>query len=310
MASYEPRSLNKCSDDVLVEIFHICLLYPTTLVNLCQVSKRLQSLCTPLLYHCVDVSFHDDEEMRRRVINFNFGPEYDPEPSKLKQLAFLRTLNSRPEYGRLIRSLKWTLQWNTSDIYVDNSCKWELPDIEYSTWSVFSSLINVQTLDLGCVNEFFVPFMHENLNTLFPNARHVRIFGNMHLGLVSSILHTGDPSRFYSLSLDDLQDVGQYPNGIPIDPDDHGTELHRIRESTNSDGTRGLVFPGPMRTVLKALYGRCTSLKSLVLNKFGLEISDDQSRNWPEEMHASVYAEYSDFLTSKFRKRPTRRISL
>ena len=61
---------------------------------------------------------------------------------------------------------------------------------------LFNHAPTFQTLDLGCVNELFAPLTHKNLSALFPNARRVRLFGDMRLGLASSILHTGDPSRF------------------------------------------------------------------------------------------------------------------
>ncbi|MCJ1390771.1 hypothetical protein MMC18_003632 [Xylographa bjoerkii] len=297
MASHEPLRSIEFPDDILLEIFRTCLFHPAILVNLCQVSKRFQTLCTPFLYKCVDISFHDEVKLINHSGYF-FQREYDPNPSRPRQHAFLHTLKSRPEYGPLVRSLKWTLDWSIIDVCVDTCYEYKLPDIEYSTWDVFSSLTNIQNLDLGCVNDVFAPFMHENPPMLFPAARRVRFFGNMHLGLVSSILHTGDPVRFESLSIDDLQDVGQYPNGIPIYPDDHGIELDRIRESTNPDGTRGLVFPGPMRGVLGPLLGRCTALKSLVLNKFGLECNNYRGDDLPEKLDTSVYVEYSDFLDS------------
>ena len=60
-------------------------------------------------------------------------------------------------------------------------------------------------------------------------------------------------------------------------------------ESTNADRTRGLVHSGPMRTVLNPLHGRCTSLKSLVLNKFGLELPECESRDWSKDLHTSVW---------------------
>ena len=63
----------------LVEIFRIRLLYPATLVNLCQVSHRFPTLCKSLLYERVNIDFHDDAEMRLRVSNSD--REYDPKSS-------------------------------------------------------------------------------------------------------------------------------------------------------------------------------------------------------------------------------------
>ena len=92
----------------------------------------------------------------------------------------------------------------------------------------------------------------------------------MHYGLATSILYSIDPSKLERLALDNLQDEGQYADGSPMNYDD-GSNPQAHTQTINPDGSRGFVFPGPIRGVLKPLEGRCTALKHLLLRKAGQE---------------------------------------
>ncbi|MCJ1292160.1 hypothetical protein MMC34_003710 [Xylographa carneopallida] len=112
-------------------------------------------------------------------------------------------------------------------------------------------------------------------------------------------MHSVDPATLESITLDDLQDVGQYPNGLPIS-EDHAADLRLIKESTRPDGSRGLVFPGSMRELLRPLQGRCSNLKSLYIRRCGQEGDqhEDFPTVWSNTAEEGAYMEYASFIDS------------
>lgn len=291
--------------DIFFAILDICAAHRGALYNLSLTSKAIQSSCIPLLYRNVDLSTHN----RGRLVEFEDGQvvqecwadandDYLPDDAKPRQDSFLRTLTAHPEYGAFVRSFAWTLIWTGYPPWVG------LRDIEFHTWSVFSSLTNVQDLDLASLHcNRSERYVRQNPPRLFSSAVRIRLLGWMHYGLVTSILHSVDPSKLQHLALDNLQDEGQYADGSPMSLDDGDYLLGKI-ETINPDGSRGFMFPGPMRRVLEPLEGRCTALKSLLLRKAGQESIQLESCNftgmggWSPEADDAVYGEWATFLSS------------
>ncbi|MCJ1400119.1 hypothetical protein MMC11_003323 [Xylographa trunciseda] len=267
-------------DDILHEIFNTCAADRAAIYHLNLVSRQFHFLARPLLYNNVDLSYHDDGYFDPGK-GFDWRYVYDTDEPVSRQHAFLRTLTDRPAYGRFVRSFKWTLSWSPKD---ERQWPIELQEIELTTWNVFRSLAKVKTVDFGCLA----------LHCSKHSALRLHVFG-----LAAAIMHSVDPATLESITLDDLQDVGQYPNGLPI-AEDHAADLRLIKESTRPDGSRGLVFPGPMRELLRPLQGQCSNLKFLYIRRCGQKlIQDDGSEMvWSNTAEEGAYMEYASFLDS------------
>jgi len=279
LTSSESFRLDDLARDIFFEILDVCAAHRGTLYNLSLTSKFLWNTCLPLLYKNVDLSTHN----RGRLVEFeddcrwelwaDADDDYVPDDARLRQYSFLRTLTAHPEYGAFVRSFAWTLIWSYARF---NS--YELQDIEFSMWNVFSSLTNVQNLDLASLHRnHHERFIRQNPRRLFSSAVRIRLLGWMHYGLVTSILYSIDPSKLKHLALYSLQDEGQYADGSPMSADDGG-DLQPHIETINPDGSRGFVFPGPIRHILKPLEGRCTALKYLLLREGGLRMHLDSEQ--------------------------------
>ncbi|MCJ1368683.1 hypothetical protein MMC16_007828 [Acarospora aff. strigata] len=290
--------LDALPQDIFLEILDICAAHKGALYNLSLTSKSIQNACLPPLYRNVDLSTHN----RGRLVEFedelvrelwaDADGDYVPDDARLRQYSFLRTLTAHPEYGAFVRSFTWTLVWTRSPYLTS-----KLKDIEFSIWNVFSSLTNVQDLDLASLHYNDVePFVRQNPPRLFFSAVRVRLLGWMNYGLATSILYSIDPSKLEHLALDNLQDEGQYLDGSPMRFDDAERLLDRV-ETINPDGSRAFMFPGPMRHLLKPLEGRCTALKYLLLRKAGQEWSRMMG-GWSPEADEAVYREWASFLCS------------
>jgi len=294
--------LGDLPQDIFFEILDICGAHKGALYNLSLTSKSIRDTCLPLLYRKVDLSTHN----RGRLTEFeddvcweiwaDADGDYVPDDARLRQYSFLRTLTAHPEYGSFVRSFAWTLIWTGS---FNTTSK--LEDIEFAVWDVFTSLTNVQDLDLASLHyNFLEPFVRQNPPRLFSSAVRVRLLGWMHRGLVTSILYSVDPSKLAHLALDNLQDEGQYPDGSPMMFED-GENVRDHTETVNPDGSHGFVFPGPMRNILKPLEGCFTALKYLLLRKAGQQEIDHMLSpvpGWSPEIDDAVYSEWASFLSS------------
>lgn len=301
LSSSNSFRLEDLPQDIFLEILDICAAHKGALYNLSLTSKFIQNTCLPLLYRDVDLSTHN----RGRLVEeegaccwevwADADGDYVPDNARLRQYSFLRTLTAHPEYGAFVRSFAWTLIWTGSPY--DTS---ELDDIEFAIWDVFSSLTNVRDLDLASLHyNDRERFIRQNPRQLFSSAVRVRLLGWMHYGLVMSILYSVDPSKLEHLALDNLQDEGQYADGSRIWSDDP-KYVRDHTETLNPDGSRGFVFPGPMRYILKPLEGRYTALKSLLLRKAGQEqiSGEDDVVLWSPDIDDAVYSEWASFLSS------------
>lgn len=82
-------------------------------------------------------------------------------------------------------------------------------------------------------------------------------------------------------------------------PLSEGCCLVSREEQKAPDGSRGIVFPGPMRGVLPLLEGRCLSLTSLFLRKAGqMYRSNKRTRYWSAAADEEVYSEWAAFIES------------
>lgn len=73
-----------------------------TLLSICQTSPALYAQVIPVLYHTIDLSTNappDDNTVPFRYRRRTYERQY----------MFTRQISLKPEYGRYVRSLKWTL---------------------------------------------------------------------------------------------------------------------------------------------------------------------------------------------------------
>lgn len=289
-----------------VEIFQEILKYCSQfqLAQLAQTSHSVLQHVIPFLYRTVDVSTHN------RLAAEDPGPHYgilqcaDSKPLRAtppqalrRQHSLLHALIHHPEYATYVREFTWTLLF-VSDVGKPNPH--ELPPTlisypETKIWDVFSLLTNVQKLDLASLHGYYVPYAAACPPTLFSSATSIRLLGWMSHALAVSILHSIDPTKLTHLALDDLQDWGQYTDGRPMSRDD-GSRIRYRTESTHPDGSRGEVFPGPMRGLLPRLEGRCSSLTTLHLRMAGIE--NPYRSDYSVKADEQAYMEWAWFLNS------------
>jgi hypothetical protein len=273
------------------------------LLSLAQSSKALFLRTVPLIYRYVDLSTHNREP--------DFTGERDqwadvhplrPPPVTMihRQHSFLLNLLRYPEHGKYVRHLTWTLTF-ASDIKGEgNHLLTEdiLQVPETKIWEAFENMANVQKLDLASLHGCCTPYLMQCPSSLFSSAVSIRLLGRFPFRLASAILHSVDATKLQQLCLDDVQDWGQRADGTPM-PLSEGYCLVGKEEHKTPDGSRGIVFPGPMRGLLPLLEGRCLSLTSLFLRKAGqMYRSNMRMRYWSAAADEEVYSEWAAFIES------------
>ncbi|KAI9879068.1 MAG: hypothetical protein M1830_009709 [Pleopsidium flavum] len=265
------------------------------LTNLSRTSHITHKLCHPTLYHTVDISVHN---VKGGVPDHR--PPYTVEADNpcrafgrldfamfRRQQLFIRTIMEHSKYGKYVRSFTWTLitppQTDDGLGYVNH---WK-NEVVWQTFGTFTSVQEVSIAFLTFERETDAP------SSLFSSASSVRLVGRASYRLVSAILHSVDPAKLTSLTLDNLQDFGQRNDGkdLPYDCD-----LCEIPETFNTDGTFRTKHPGPMRGHLRYLKGRCTALKHLSMRSVGQDDSNDYL--WSATNDEERYNEWAAFLQS------------
>lgn len=272
------------------------------LLSLAQSSKALFLSTVPLIYRYVDLSTHNREP--------DFTGERDqwadvhplrPPPVTMihRQHSFLLSLLRYPEHGKYVRHLTWTLTF-ASEIEREGTrllAEDTLQFPETKIWNAFESMVNVEKLDLASLHVLCTPYLAQCPSSLFSSSVSIRLLGRFSFQLASAILHSVDATKLKQLCLDDVQDWGQHTDGTPMLSSD-GYDLGGRTEHKNPDGSRGIVFPGPMRGLLPVLEGRCLSLTFLFLRKAG-QICGCRPKNFlPTPADEEVYSEWVAFIES------------
>ena len=276
------------------------------LLSLNRLSRALYRITAPLLYRLVNVSTHNREHatIPRSSTGMELWADVDPlcpPPVAMirRQHSFLITLLMHPGYGRYVRSFTWTLIF-ASDIKGEGArlpAEKILQYPETKIWEAFRSMVNIEKLDLASLHYYYKPYLLECPSSLFSSASSIRLLGRFSFRLASAIVHAVDATKLKQLSLDDVQDWGQYADGTPT-PASEGRNLNRRTEHQNPDGTRGLVFSGPMRGLLPLLKDRCLFLTHLFLRKAGQIENSPRMKNWSAPVDEEVYAEWAAFIES------------
>ncbi len=274
------------------------------LLRLGQASKALFLSTVPLIYRYVDLSTHNRELAESPSTRVQWADVHPllPPPVTLihRQHCFLLTLLRYPEYGKYVRHLTWTLIF-ASDIKRESTPLpadkiFQYP--ETKIWDAFQYMVNVEKLDFASLHAYCTPYLMQCPSSLFSSAISIRLLGRFSFRLASAILHSVDATKLEQLCLDDVQDWGQHADGTPM-PFSEGNHLAGREEHRNPDGSRGIVFPGPMRGLLPVLEGRCLSLTTLLLRKAGQKYTSSKKTGfWSASADEEVYSEWAAFIES------------
>lgn len=214
--------------------------------NLAQASKHFHRICLPLLYQSVDLSVH---HFRPETNEKNFIVKRWPDNLQEtlgRQSLFMRQLLENPQYAQMVHSFTWTMGLHRISA---------LPDwAEEDGSSPFHNLENVYTLfqtleqathvdvDGGPIH----PYPSISLPPLFPNARKLRVGGQMHYSLASAILHGPHKAPLESLSIYSLHERGRLRSGQNFTESDDAPPLE---EDWPEDSLPIQVGPGTMRRI-------------------------------------------------------------
>lgn len=245
------------------------------LLNLCLTSKWLNATCLQLLYRHVDLvrdhhlidsaSYHDTTEMLVAL---------------RRQCQFVRTLQSRPEYGKFVRFWKGPLLTPNFESSVLREF-----DSSDAAWRVMTSITHVQSVIVGIRGDDASLLSAPSAqfpSRLFQSATSVTLAGQMQYGLAKAILDSVHPEMLRHLCLDKVQDSKtrggryEYPAG-----------------ATAENGR--VIAHGAMSGLLTPLTGRCTALQTLTLRRIG------QTRNgfhWHTAAEELSYNEWARFIRS------------
>ncbi|MCJ1467009.1 hypothetical protein MMC07_005631 [Pseudocyphellaria aurata] len=245
------------------------------LINLCLTSRLINERCLRVLYRCVDLQSHDDGPPDIGYIKHSqvMKDEFK------RQLRFLRTLSSHPEYGRHVRCYK-----GTRLILNPRHCPDEETAISEKEFGrVMQSLTHVQSWDIG--SRYFFTWKSEWREHRFPvglfrSATSVRLAGHMRYCLPKSILNAINPATLGHLCLSGVQDY-RVEELCGYAPGDIG-----------EDGR--IVARGTISGLLTGLTGRCTSLRTLILQRF----KQDQKYPWQAAAEDASCIEWASFIGS------------
>ncbi|MCJ1478042.1 hypothetical protein MMC13_006717 [Lambiella insularis] len=268
--------------------------------NLCQTSKKLRRLFTPVLYRHVDLSLHTRVTYHADS-NLSSGPPYNNSHTQLQyqQVMFLNTLDEPGNnYQNLIRSLRWT---------VILPMAWRTAACEYACYmwmrlAPLMHLVNGQNrVDSSHEDRFGKDFFKDVKLADIPGGFYVdstalALTGHIDICFSTIFLDSVDYSRLVHLCLDTVQDINELRSG-PLLDDGNLSNYPKVTP-LKVERLPSIRLPGIMREMLVYLTGRCTTLRSLTLKKVGLCFVPPV-RHYPKHrMEVEFYEAAAAFLSS------------
>ncbi|KAF2472358.1 uncharacterized protein BDR25DRAFT_13680 [Lindgomyces ingoldianus] len=276
--------------------------------SLSQTCRLLHVIIIPEVYRCIDLSTHNlDEKCRpmRYLSEYALVPPDFVEKERPRfeiemferQRLFIRTIIERPEYGKNVRKLFWTVMdshdsWGSEDfgIYWEDENGEPSDEYGYSggnqdefeddeerpmyvpedepLWRTFASFTGVVSVDI-C----WIRFWREITPPppLFPSATSIRLSGCMTRAFAEILLGGGLNAASLKSDLEQLEihNLLQFSEPVPgYQQSLHLRDLSKHVSSENS-GCRRTNGGRPMDGILDILAGRCTSLMSLRITTWG-----------------------------------------
>ncbi|MCJ1467514.1 hypothetical protein MMC07_006139 [Pseudocyphellaria aurata] len=260
-------TLSNLPSEIQANIAHNC--DKNDLISLCLVSKRVNETCLPLLYRHVDL----------KAPHMGHGLEGNFK----RQRQLVRTLLSRPGYGRHIRVLKVSLF--TPDYGKYPSLRQDRI-LDTRLWDAMQSLTHVRSVDISAgtldFRELSRPTL-QILSDLFPSVTSVTLVGRMDYRLAKLILNSINPATLKHLCLNLVRDsnLEYFFPGFMLG--DRG-----------KDGQ--LLAHGATAGLLTSTTGRYTTLQTLILQRLGqAKRSDWQFHDAAEN---ASYTEWAAFICS------------
>ncbi|MCJ1465448.1 hypothetical protein MMC07_004066 [Pseudocyphellaria aurata] len=200
-----------------------------------------------------------------------------------RQQQFVRTLISRPEIGKLVRTLKGMLCLPTFHHLVP--CKGD-EHSEDDLWRAMRSVTNVQGVEIGTIGDSGFSFLTPSKQVphfLFQSATSVTLVGQIQYDLAKSILNAINPAALKHLCLDMAVEL------------EFGCDTRQPGQ-IGEDGR--IVAYGAMSGLLKTLTGQCTALKILTLRRKGQIYRSLEWGDWDERAEDKSYLEWALFIRS------------
>ncbi|MCJ1470789.1 hypothetical protein MMC07_009436 [Pseudocyphellaria aurata] len=259
--------------EILVIIAGLCK--GNDLLNLCKTSKLVNETCSHLIFRSVDLRLD-----RLLLGHHDFRQIFNVQRNSQQQ--FLHALLRHPANGMHVRVLKAKIAPHLDPCYSKGDDN--IPEVEF--WRALQSLTRVQCVDW----DYFVnPNTQPTTpipNALFQSATSVRLVGQVHYGLVKSILNSLNPATLKHLCLIMVEDF---------------THLND-RVSTSGDGSedeqKSALFASS--GLLTNLKGRCTALRNLVLRRVGQSPRSQRKvcPAWRSAAEEASYFEWASFIHS------------
>lgn len=268
------------------------------LLNLCLTSKLLNARFLPVIYRHVELL--DQHYLKKRPcrVSMTFNQDDFDEYCLMlrdrleKQQLFFNALQSHPEYGRHVRSLKGKLYYPTSESCHSHGM------YRKEFWRVMQSLTLVQSVDIAfehvCDNTYTLMRPIPDDFVLFQSATSVRLMGNMHYLLAKAILDAINPATLKHLCLDMVRDSDVRTPPLYLSISHAGQPLANLMPGDSDEDGRIFAL-GAAAGLLKTLTGRCTALRTLELRRVG------QTRygfGWHVGAEEASYMEWANFIRS------------
>ena len=115
-----------------------------------------------------------------------------------KQRLFIRTMEERPMYAKLVKHLVWTFK---TFVWREKTPMNKHIVTVNSVWAMFAKLNNVISLDFCCLFADW-PLRTPPSHLLFPNATSIRLVGQLNLPMAQDILNARNLGHVENLELD------------------------------------------------------------------------------------------------------------
>ncbi|MCJ1464975.1 hypothetical protein MMC07_003590 [Pseudocyphellaria aurata] len=241
------------------------------LFSLCLTSRLMNERCFQALYTRVDL-----ERDRRGLDSVSNKEFYRLSDAFKRQRYLVRTLLMHPTYGQHVRFFKGTLLCERG---VGEGRRSE------EMWSAMKLLTHVQSVEIGTANGYNYRLTDPSRqipHKLFQSATSITLMGYLEYNLAKSILDAVDPATLKYLCLNMVQD-----RSIELFRRDH-------RPGNRGEGGRMIAY-GVMSGLLNSLTGRCTALRTLVLQRRG---QIQRGFEWHAAAEDASYMEWAAFISS------------